>query len=289
MAPVLMLICQFRVHRASWMRQSFRRCRSRGFQDDTLRWAEQNKDIARKSLAIPPAGKSISPLLISTLERYLEDRAWAGRVGDTEQYSEHSIALISHVLSAPLTLRYCAEQSIATRAALSELDICCIGARAEATLPPEYWKEVLMTGSKRRWNIDFVGPDLGSMKYPVRLQHGDSLLTLQVLSKGYFHDLPQEKEKQWDACLLLNPGLGHPNLKQNWIPTLDKLRGKSLWLTAHSQLDAERDAQLLRNQWGIHVDYRLNPFASRIVYQDPFDESHLVSPNKYVAWIANNG
>jgi hypothetical protein len=61
-----------------------------------------------------------------------------------------------------------------------------------------------------------------------------------------------------------------------------------LWLTAHSELDAERDAHLLLDQWGIHVDYRPNPFASRIVYQDPFDKSHFVSPNKYVAWISND-
>lgn len=282
-----MLICHFRVRPAIFKHQWFCQCSPRGFQDEAFRWAEQNKDIARKSLAIPPPGKSTSDVLISTLECYLEHRAWAG-IGETEPHSKHSIALVSHVLSAPLTLRHCAEQSIATMTSLSELDVCCIGARAEATLPSEYWKEVLMTASRRRWNIDFVGPDLGLLNSPLRLQYGDSVLTLQVLSKGYFHDISLEKERQWDAFLLLNPGLGHPNLKQNWIPTLEKLRGKSLWLTAHSKLDAERDAQLLLDQWGINVDYRPNPFASRIVYQDPFDKFHFVSPNKYLAWIAKD-
>jgi hypothetical protein len=207
----------------SFKHQSF--CQSRGFQDEAFRWAEQNKHDARKSLAIPPAGKLINELVISTLERYLEQRVWTG-VAETEPNSKHSVALISHVLSAPLTLRYCAEQSIATRTSLSKLDICCIGARAEATLPSEYWKEVLMNTSRRRWNIDFVGPDLGSMNYPLQLQCGDSLLTLEVLSKGYFHDIPPEKERQWQAFLLLNPGIGHPNLKQNWIPTLESFGGK---------------------------------------------------------------
>ena len=263
-------------------RTHLRSCRfsRRYFQDETLRWTEQNEAEARASLSIPAPG-SIIPRL-STLEDYLAQRGWITTGDET-----HSVALISHVLSAPLSLRYHAEQTI-TDLSQDAFEICCLGARAESTLPADYWKEVLMTTTQRIWNIDLIGPDVSPNSDPIRLQHGASQIKMQVHSTDLFHDMPLMMRKQWDYYLLFNPGLGHPNLKNNWLPTLRSLRGKSFWLTAHSAADAERDALVLYDEMGIQVDYRPNPFASRITYRDPFDESHFVSPNKYIAWIAND-
>ena len=63
----------------------------------------------------------------------------------------------------------------------------------------------------------------------------------------------------------------------------------TILLTAHSQLDAERDAALLTQELSISsspgkrtINYVENPFASRIDYQDPFDDKHLVRPNHYL-------
>ena len=255
-----------------------RSCRC--FQDEAFRWAQENTAEAKTVLSVPATTQSISKPL-STLEDYLEQRGW--KIGDRKC----SVALLSHVLSVPLTLWYSAEQN--NIAPSLQHQWCCLGARAEATLPPEFWKELLMSSSQRLWNMDFVGPDLRPTAHPVQLRQGDSQLTIQWHHQGYFHDMPSEKDKPWDGIILLNPGLGHPHLRANWIPTLEKLRGQSMWLTAHSALDAERDAQLLRNEMGIDVNYELNPFASRISYQDPFDKTHFVSPNKYIAWIAKDG
>lgn len=257
-----------------------RRNTRRSFQDETFFWAEHNKADARASLLIPSPKSTIRRL--STLEEYLEERGWI-TTGD----KGHGVALISHVLSAPLTMRYLAEHNLA-HPLKDDLEICCVGARAEATLPAQYWKEAVMTATRRTWSMAFVGPDVSSNHDPIRLQHDESQITLQVHSREFFHNMPRELSKQWDYYLLFNPGLGHPNLKMNWLPTLRKLRGHSLWLTAHSAADAERDALLLHDEMGIKVDYRPNPFASRIVYQDPFDKSHFVSPNKYIAWIAKD-
>lgn len=142
-----------------------------------------------------------------------------------------------------------------------------------------------MSYSRRDWCLDFVGPDLQVSSQPTNLTLGDSQLTMQRYYQGYFHDLAPP-EKNWDGFVLFNPGLGHPNLKEGWTETLKRLCGQQLWLTAHSDLDAERDAKLLREELGLDVDYQLNPFASRIVYQDPFDSTHFVSPNKYIAWVS---
>lgn len=269
-------------HRILFPRSHLRGCRSsrRYFQDETLRWAEQDKVEARASLSIPSPRLTVP--LLSTLEDYLEQRGWITTGDET-----HSVALISHVLSAPLTLRYHTEQTIAD-SLKDAFEICCLGARAEATLPAPYWKEVLMTTKQRTWNIDLIGPDLSPNSDPIRLQHAASQISIQVYATDLFHRMPLNMTKQWDYYLLFNPGLGHPNLKNNWLPTLKSLQGQSFWLTAHSAADAERDAVVLHEEMGIQVDYQPNPFASRITYQDPFDKSHFVSPNKYIARIARD-
>ena len=83
----------------------------------------------------------------------------------------------------------------------------------------------------------------------------------------------------------MNPGLGHKNLIQNWEPTLSRLlqQRKPVLLTAHSDIDANRDKKLLKDVYQIDVQYHQNPFSSRIQYEDPFDKSHIVRPNHYFA------
>jgi hypothetical protein len=127
----------------------------------------------------------------------------------------------------------------------------------------------------------------------------------------------------YDFMVFFNPGFGHPNLRNNWDETLrlilhlhdnyyddsDKCirkkrprrsDGRVLLLTAHSKVDAERDAKFLAEKFGIdHVMYNENPFASRIQYLDPFgnfddgekydddrtSDPHFIRPNHYMAII----
>jgi hypothetical protein len=124
--------------------------------------------------------------------------------------------------------------------------------------------------------------------------------------------------------VLFNPGVGHAYLQNDWRPTLDLLlasqhvtpmiddsltatvtnstdafetRGlprhckpSMVLLTAHSALDAARDAAYLRQHYHLvdELEYRPNPFASRISYMDPLQPDHLVHPNHQVALIVNS-
>jgi hypothetical protein len=247
----------------------------RRFQDKAFGWAEANKEEARATLSTPPPQTTDRPL--SNLEDYLADRDWKIKGRD------HGLALVSHVLSAPLTIRYCAERSGVPPSTTQNW--CFLGARSESTLPPDVWKECLLNAAEQFWTIDLVGPDIRKGNRAVQLDHDTSTLTLRLNHQGYFHDLPADAIEQWSRFILLNPGLGHPNLKHNWLPTVQQLRGKSLWLSAHSALDAERDSALLKHVLGLNVVYEANPFCSRIVYQDPFDKAHFVSPNKFIALV----
>jgi hypothetical protein len=269
--------------------------RRRSFQDAALSWANAHPEEARRCLAVPPIiernplshpgpdDEATRKLKLSTLEDYVVKRGWD--LGT----SEHGLALVSHVLSAPLTLRMITEQFLAQKHARQSW--CCIGARAEATLPPRYWGEMMDMHATTELELHFVGPDVRVGGPPADIHRNGSRLSLNWTYRGLFHDLSNISDQSWTHFVLFNPGLGHPQLKEHWLPTLSILKGRPLCLTAHSLIDAEQDSQLLE-ELGFadtsRIVYRPNPFSSRVLYQDPFDSSHFVSPNKYVAWIGDN-
>lgn len=206
-----------------------------------------------------------------------------------------TLAISSHMLSAPLTMAsFTVKNNLPTDSRL-----CCVGARAEASLPFEIWKEYLILSSsclKKSISpsIDFVGPDIVSTPGKVQdrkvtLEAG-SALRLRWYYKGFLHDLltkRHEAKDEWNAFVFFNPGFGHPHLKKDWIPTLEQLvgNGHPMLFTAHSEADSLRDMEHLEKVFGLKLKYDENPFASRITYQDPYDPCHIVRPNHYVAHV----
>jgi hypothetical protein len=285
-------------------------CRGFSSEDPTLAWARAHPEQAQGCL-LPPVwdaricDDSFKSDLSTSLEGYLCWRkwtnVWTGRhdsnEGSDELLKEKTLKLCSHVLSAPLTLaNFLAHDTLPLNAR-----VACIGARAEATIPLDLWKEFLLfsaaTAKKTTtstFSIDFVGPDVitrqGTMQdQKVMLEEGPSLV-LRWLYRGLFHDLLAKghtQTSQWDALVFYNPGFGHPHLRDDWKQTLDRVLGlpHPMLLTAHSEMDAERDMQLLRDVFGLDAEYQENPFASQISYQDPFDKNHFVRPNHYVAHV----
>ncbi|KAL3774356.1 hypothetical protein ACHAWO_013058 [Cyclotella atomus] len=162
-------------------------------------FAKNHPEAARRVLDPPPFDRALlGPFDVDStkhegesLEIYLKWRGWdhnIKRVLDEHNLGhEHlgsAIGLASHPLTFPLTLGRHAmhfahkqmetSRNDATGAKL--LRICCVGARAECTLPDDYWREFLVISSmgkstnakdsdvdvkpKFQWIIDFVGPDV---------------------------------------------------------------------------------------------------------------------------------
>ena len=309
-----------------------------------------------------------------------------------------AVGLLSHPLTFPLTLgRHFADFS--ESAGGGGLRLCCVGARAECTLPDEYWREYLValasSAARRRRDaarheseeeeeddrrekiavgggatslectIDFVGPDvprrLATRTIDLSLAgtNGDDDIdgrrgghtALYRLNMNYhpsfLHEVVLEMRNKssllgggelvrtgegrecvatppplpWDGYALFNPGFGHPNLKGRWHQTLRFLlgTGKPMLITAHSEVDASRDAAVLgemlsadasssdgdgrsprgASPWG----YADNPYASRMRFVDPFpcaatspgaggvggtgddDGQHVVRPNHSVLFL----
>jgi splicing suppressor protein 51 len=185
-------------------------------------WANKNADVARACLRVPPISKQTHFNSFTNFEEYWqESRKWDfSSVKNSSHEREWAQRLVSHVLSAPLTLGYHFPSQTPS------LRICVVGARAEATLPLDYWREILVASNMKNdspltWGLDFVGPDVVAVQNHVTLKHDTSSLTISWLHSGYLHDMTDKP--LWDGFVLFNPGLGHDRLQQGWLPTLEFL------------------------------------------------------------------
>jgi len=346
-------------------------------------WAGQNPDLACTILEVPPieslARPDHHPLRtgLTTLESYIKWRGWdINNVVASRAEFNAATSLVSHPLTFPLTLgahlaSFLRQRDVIDGHCSTTMKLCCVGARAEATLPTEYWREMLLYSSALagasnngsqggwHWHLDFVGPDISS-NLPAKTISLDTAdesnctkeipwapnRTLRLrFFKSYLHQyiMSQYKEAKtkcassddasgdeleeessfdltallslWDGFLLFNPGIGHPYLAKGWRPTLRYIltTGKPVIVTAHSQLDSERDWLVIKQtmselEQGERLSktieeaggdaeanpYQLNPFASRIEYEDPCcdssdDNKKLVRPNMLVMRIPCNG
>lgn len=324
------------------------------FVDPALEWGRNNPQVAEQCLAIPPlppppthtnTSSSIGNAFqaIHSLQEYWTWRQWKFPLANTNSTSRNDLplaqALVSHVLSAPLTVasfhralaqqaRWNASSSKTARNPQGTMRYhwCCVGARAEATLPFDFWKEYLIAVSHFDHSlvstqtddnvndtnastppspppslditIDFVGPDIHPQMPSTTLTYGDSKLHLNWLYRGFLHDYVTPNTSRllgWTGYILLNPGVGHAHLKRNWEPTLDFLLldqkdNLPILMTAHSDLDAQRDYAVLTDEYALEECHPpvVNPFASWVTYEDPFDASHKVQPNHSVMFLPSN-
>ena len=297
-------------------------------QDPALEWGRANQEVAQECLNLP-SDEDLEQLRypLKNWSDYWKWRKWDFSSVSSPEDLCHAQALTTHVLSAPLSIvnLVLAEASLKETSLLFDsgeeriLRICCVGARAESMLPVEYWKELLLvlnysgvasihTG-KCNILLSFLGPEI-IRRPPARFTIGDrATLELEWRYKGLFHEYAENENNStdYDAFIFLNPGLGHPHLVEGWKPTLDVLmknralndldsRNRLLFMTAHSHLDAIRDADFLEECFSgcfkprspvageeSVLSYQENPFASRIFYQDedPAEPEHFVQPNHH--------
>lgn len=260
-----------------------------------------------------------------SLEDYLYARQWF--LDDVpENHIDAARDLLSHTLSYPLTLTLFARQLLKDSKLnyKEEIRICCIGARAEATLPRQFWREFLIAvkmcneinvSCPNKWIIDFVGPETTMRKKSDHIFANDGLpasganLELQLMfSNGYLQDRNKDEA---DGYVMFNPGLGHPHLKDGWSDTLDNLlignpiRRKPMFMTAHSDKDRDRDLTIVKDSFQRHgisiqneisssmskhdlnLNYSYQPctFASRMGAQDPFSSSEVVYANSHYFYL----
>ncbi|KAL3758999.1 hypothetical protein ACHAWU_008608 [Discostella pseudostelligera] len=302
-------------------------------------FAKNYPEAARQILSTPSFSASNSldkvgdnPLLRAggTLEQYLDWRGWdlsrilkVHNLDGDDNLLQSAIGLLSHPLTFPLTLgRHVRALSRHLDDVADDVDdlskmnrhlrLCCVGARAECTLPDDYWREFLISlfsshqssndlhsDESFRCTIDFVGPDvprnlksrtltIHDKDYQSPMQNANNKLVYYLTMNYYtsfLHEVLLDSRMDtvqplfWDGFVLFNPGFGHPNLQNQWRSTLQFLLGtnKPILVTAHSTVDAERDSEILAKltfDTECHLgQYNENPFASRMYFVDPFPAS----------------
>ncbi|EJK74302.1 hypothetical protein THAOC_04029 [Thalassiosira oceanica] len=178
-------------------------CHSREF-------ARRHTRAAAAALAVPPPSSACSTQVhpfendqptteTTTLEDYLQWRGWDMKATLEEyelgsSYMESAVGLVSHPLTFPLTLGRFVSQEFAGTSLRKKLRVCVVGARAEVTLPVQYWRELLVVTMNQNidFQIDFVGPDVPLKSSTVRrvpLVEGSehSLVMEMRFKQAYLH------------------------------------------------------------------------------------------------------
>ena len=99
-----------------------------------------------------------------------------------------------------------------------------------------------------------MGPEVKPAR-PTPIQRGTKSLAV----KAERRELTKADLDAADAVVLFNPGVGHPNLAEGWVPALEARYGALRFAAPPCQ----------------------NPFRSRVVIVDPADATHMTSAN---AW-----
>lgn len=220
---------------------------------------------------------------------------------------ENNTALraLSALLTSPLTIAsamHNIEQYICNKDNEHRRSIVILGARAEASLPPVWWRELLLdlrlrssVLPQRPLDIHFVGPDLPTNIQPIRdfkYNYSDDNRLLAhpsyktILTSSLFDALPPLA-----ITVLMNPGIGAPSLKSLWEPSLRLLLHRSispLVFTSHSKGDLERDLLVLKklaNEVGRKLTFIFgpapNPFASLSPTVDSSEEAVRASRGEH--------
>lgn len=154
-----------------------------------------------------------------------------------------------------------------------------LGARAEATLPVEWWLEGIEVRSPLA--IKFIGPEVRPREPVVVNSH----LRFSY-HQGHFSEAHSSFDAERSLLWLPNPGLAHPHLAHGWRDSLARAldTGSRLLVTAHSEKDLAMDVELLRSVLIDHggdfvFDPAVNPFRSLKVVHDPLDEHETAQAN----------
>lgn len=223
-------------------------------------WARAHPALARAALAVPAADRGSGGAAVraaSTLEQYLEARGWPADVTAAPE----AVELLSHTLTYPLTLaRHLGRLGGGS-------DVLVLGARAEATLPLQWWAEIapwLPAGGGAR--LRMLGPEIAAEG---AAGAAGGVAVEQRVRGAYPH--PAFPPSGHDAAVLFSPGLAHPKLRDGWVSALGALEasGAPVLVTGLGEADAAADAALLIGRgWSVDGPHA-NPFASRRADPNP--------------------
>ncbi|KAJ1731447.1 translational activator for mitochondrial COX1 [Coemansia biformis] len=152
------------------------------------------------------------------------------------------------------------------------LRVFVLGARAEAMLPPHLYLQLAYLLPNSPIHIYFVGPECIPTAEATRSTIVVSSRLALKYHKSYFHDAIWNFapfDPFTDVFFLFSPGIGHPEARAGWQPTVEKLLETkcAVFATGFHERDMCSDVAALTEDFGDKMDWLLqpreNPFASK--------------------------
>jgi hypothetical protein len=192
----------------------------------------------------PPA----QPVDLSSWSSFADSR---GLAQWTKQHPEN-FTLLSKLLTFPLTL--------AAHAPATCSHVYVLGARAEATLPWIFWRELNLARPRPKgWHVHFIGPEAPEQ---VRARWPAPCNVFATFTRKLYHESALRTHSP-DLYALFNPGLStYPAAL--WHPTLDILlqHAKPLLVTGFNADDFAKDCSVSGLFNPDTCKHGVNPFAS---------------------------
>ena len=268
--------------------------------DDAIRHTPTSiaRPLSSSSVPLPDAatrsgGVAGTELTPDNWVRFLLGRGWLNeqRFSAADASTRHAaVAALSAALSFPLTVAAAWPQLFDSKAVSGKsLRLCVVGARAEASLPVHFWRELALLTSATDLTVELCGPaSAGHKPVPTtrKWASGTQQLELTRLEPpGFFHDSPEGRAlltgsaaSVTDAFILFNPGLGEPGWERAWRGTVAALAAsqRPLLFTAMGVDDAQRDAAFLASDSSSKTapaladapPYTANPWSSTLSDHD---------------------
>ncbi|KAK7203990.1 hypothetical protein BZA70DRAFT_197314 [Myxozyma melibiosi] len=159
--------------------------------------------------------------------------------------------------------------------------IFILGARSEAQLPGQVWRQMLFVFNRPNMHIHFIGPEAlydrrkKQYVYSPRAVHHRVAPNLAVsYHSDYFHVVHESQtftpyDPYYDVFFLFHPGLGAPEAMDQWEKSLPALLETKcgVFVTGFHEADSKRDWEWVNEKFGEELDVLLqpghNPFQSQ--------------------------
>lgn len=198
--------------------------------------------LGQQTLAHFMASHTTKPTSQTSMQDYITQRLH-GQAGTP---SASAYRVISSLLTYPMTLSHAVNTLLPRK---RTVNILMLGARAESTLPVNWWRESLSTSSAQQLTITMAGPGQQPSQKPKHTNWEGSTLAIHPGFQGLLHDSPDAIKllRAADMFVAFHPGFGNPKMAGLWHPTLDLLfqTSKPVFCTAYSPTDLQQDMAAL--------------------------------------------
>ena len=224
----------------------------------------------------------------------LRQRGWLHDKTSTEAETDAALRQLSCSLSFPLTLAH-AWDALGITDVSRPINVCILGARAEALVPMSEWLELCVLTSTNQVQLLMIGPEAEGEARGLEL--GGRSITQAAPCSSIFTHSPLAAAATPDVFVLYNPGL-HTG-KYTWRPTMEAVlaTGAPVLLTGYSAQDVASDANWLasmsrRLKWDCAApSYEVNPWACLEPWQGSYANQGVADAyaNQFITVVNGRG